>query len=75
MAIIDEKLKLKGEVVSKCPDGEYGKLFESWNLIDGWDSDVRKKGSRFQRFAFKIFVCKEGKGTIIESKELIAWCS
>ena len=37
-------------------DGNYWKLFESRNLIDGWDSHVRQTNSHFQRFGLKIFV-------------------
>ena len=43
-------------MVSECHDGNYRKLFESWNLIDGWDSHIQQKTSHFQRFGLKIFV-------------------
>ena len=44
------------KVVSECQDGNYCKLLESRNLIDGWDTHVRQKSSHFQRFGLKIFI-------------------
>ena len=52
---------------SECPEGDYGKLFESRIVIDGLDSQVRQKRFSFPNI-WSQSLCYRCKGGKIRSK-------